>query len=139
MSESISDYPVCIRLPIQWGDQDAFGHVNNTIPVRWFESSRIAFLERIQLMHDGRYGPILAAVTANYSHQLHYPDEVVVGARIQRIGNTSMTIDHAVFSQQQQRIAVTGHSVVVMFDYRDQVTIPVSAEAKKKISQLESR
>ena len=26
-----------VTLPVQWGDQDAFGHVNNAVPLRWFE------------------------------------------------------------------------------------------------------
>ena len=43
--DELADFPVVIALPVQWGDQDAFGHVNNTIPIRWFESSRIAYLE----------------------------------------------------------------------------------------------
>ena len=25
----LADYPVSIALPVQWGDQDPFGHVNN--------------------------------------------------------------------------------------------------------------
>ena len=74
MDDTIPGFPVCIQLPIQWGDQDAFGHVNNTIPVRWFEVVSHRLLERIDSMHDGRYGPILASVTADYQHQLHYPD-----------------------------------------------------------------
>jgi acyl-ACP thioesterase len=30
----LAAYPVAV--PVQWGDQDAFGHVNNTVPLRWF-------------------------------------------------------------------------------------------------------
>jgi len=26
-----ADFPVWITWPVQWGDQDAFGHVNNTV------------------------------------------------------------------------------------------------------------
>jgi hypothetical protein len=38
-------YRSFIQLPILWGDQDAFRHVNNTLPIRWFECARIAYLE----------------------------------------------------------------------------------------------
>ena len=38
----LESFPVVIRFPVHWGDQDAFGHVNNTVPLRWFESARIA-------------------------------------------------------------------------------------------------
>ena len=36
----LADFPVVIRLLIQWGEQDAFGHVNNLSAIRWFESAR---------------------------------------------------------------------------------------------------
>ena len=42
-------WPVTIELPVQWGDMDSFGHVNNVVYLRWFESARIAYGNRIGL------------------------------------------------------------------------------------------
>ena len=36
-----------LRIGVAWGDMDALGHVNNTVYLRWFESARIAWWERI--------------------------------------------------------------------------------------------
>ena len=36
------NFPVVITWPVQWGDQDSFSHVSNTVYFRWFESGRIA-------------------------------------------------------------------------------------------------
>ena len=72
----LSDYPVIITLPILWGDQDAFGHVNNTLTIRWFESARIAYMEQgfpASMRSSEGAGPILAAIRCNYRRQLHYP------------------------------------------------------------------
>ena len=44
---ALAGYPLVIDWPVQWGDQDAFGHVNNTIYFRWFETVRIEYFERI--------------------------------------------------------------------------------------------
>ena len=46
---ALAGFPVVVSWPVQWGDQDAFGHVNNTIYFRWFESGRIAYLKRLGL------------------------------------------------------------------------------------------
>ena len=57
----LDGFPVVITLPVQWGDQDAFGHVNNTVYVRWLESARIAYGERVglaRLMAAERIGQI---------------------------------------------------------------------------------
>ena len=45
-------YPVALEVPVAWGDVDAFGHVNNTIYFRWFESARMAHFERVGLPVD---------------------------------------------------------------------------------------
>ena len=39
----LAGFPVTINLPVLWGDQDAFRHVNNIVYLRWFESARIAY------------------------------------------------------------------------------------------------
>ena len=92
----LTDYPVVISWPVQWGDQDLFGHVNNTVYFRWYESSRIAYLDRIgvsDMMERERVGPILAAICCNYRRQLNFPDTVEIGSRITRIGRSSADDD----------------------------------------------
>ena len=61
---------------MHWGDQDAFGHVNNIIPHRWFESARIALFGRIGLLElrkEQGIGPILAATSCDYRRQITFP------------------------------------------------------------------
>ena len=89
----LADFPVVIRFPVHWGDQDAFGHVNNTVPHRWFESARIALFGRIGLLDlrkEQHIGPILAAVSCDYRRQINFPDTVQVGIRVARIGRSSI-------------------------------------------------
>ncbi len=82
-STSLAGYPVVITLPVLWGDQDAFQHVNNTVYLRWFESARIVYGERVgltALMKDQNIGPILASITCHYRRPITYPDVVLIGA-----------------------------------------------------------
>jgi acyl-CoA thioester hydrolase len=139
---ALADYPVAIRLPIQWGDQDAFGHVNNTVAIRWFESARVAYLDAgglDHLMSRGGLGPILASINCNYRKQLGYPDIVHIGARVTRLGRTSMTMQHAVFSEKLGAIAADGESVVVVFDYDAQRPVRIPPDIRASIEQLENK
>ena len=125
----VSEHPSVMSLPILWGNMDAFQHVNNTASIRWFESSRIRLLEHPELsgvLKAHGLAPILASVSCNYRRQLRYPETVHVGSKVSRLGNTSLAIQHAVVSEQQDCIASDGHSVVVCFDYKTQrpVRIP---------------
>lgn len=138
----LADYPVAIRLPIQWGDQDAFGHVNNTVYFRWYESARIAYFEQSGLeavATAAGLGPILANITCNYRLQLNYPGAVWIGARITRIGRSSMDMDHIIVSEQLQRVAAEGDSVIVMFDYKSNTPCPVPPAAREAISRTEGK
>ena len=95
------ELPIVVALPVQWGDQDAYQHVNNTVYFRWFESARIAYTRRLglgEMMRERKVGPILAAISCDFRRQIAFPDTVHVGSRITRIGRTSFALDHALVS-----------------------------------------
>ncbi|MSR58521.1 MAG: acyl-CoA thioesterase [Planctomycetaceae bacterium] len=140
LTRQLAGFPVLCTLPIQWGDQDAFGHVNNTIYLRWFESARIAYGNQVglsQLFERQKIGPILAAVQCNYRRQLIFPDTVHIGARITKIGRTSLVMEHRVVSETLKTIAAEGDSTVVMFDYAAQKPVPVSLALRQAILEIE--
>lgn len=91
------------------------------------------------LIESGGVGPILASITCNYRKQMNYPDTIQVGARISRIGRSSMTMEHAVFSEQQNTITADGHSVVVVFDYANNRPTRVPDDIRQAIEQLEGK
>ena len=135
----VSEYPSTMSLSILWGDMDAFQHVNNTASIRWFESSRIRILEHpdlsIVLEAEG-VAPLLASVSCNYRRQLRYPDTVHIGSKVSRLGNTSLTIQHAVVSEQQDCIASDGHSVVVCFDYKTQRPVRIPDKLRDAVERM---
>jgi acyl-CoA thioester hydrolase len=136
----LADFPVVITLPVQWGEQDAFGHVNNAVYFRWFESSRIAYLDRAglsALMECEKIGPILAAIGCNYRQQLKFPDTVDVGSRITHIGRSSMKMANVLYSRARSAAIADGESTIVAFDYRAQRPVPVPQEIRDAIAALE--
>lgn len=136
----IEDFPVTIRIPVWWGDQDAFGHVNNTIFLRWFESARIAYTTKLglpELYQTRRIGPILASLTCHFRRQIRFPDEVDVGARIDRIGRTSLTMSHIVVSREGRAVAAEGTSTIVLFDYENHQPVPVPDEIRVLLREIE--
>lgn len=118
--DALHNFLTITPIAVQWGDQDAMGHVNNVVYFRWFESARIDFLDRLQSqvqMDKAGIGPILASIDCNYRRQLHFPDILHVGSRISKIGRSSIGIAHAIYSERLQAIAADGASVIVVFDY----------------------
>ena len=140
--ELLKDYPIILTLPILWGDQDAFGHVNNVVYFRWCESARVAYLNDTglqALMSQANLGPILASIKCDYLRQLNYPDTVRIGARVTRIGNKSVSMEHAIFSDSLQGIVAKSDSVVVLFDYGQQKSCAIPADVRDKIAAVEGK
>jgi acyl-CoA thioester hydrolase len=136
-----ADCPVTVEIPVWWCDQDALGHVNNTVYIRWFETARIAYCEKVglwNLMAIERIGPILAAVHCNFRRQLHYPDTVIVGTKIAQIGRTSLKLDHVVESLHTRTIVADGHCILVVYDYNSQSPTPVPDSMRQAIETLEA-
>jgi acyl-CoA thioester hydrolase len=138
----VQDCPINVTIPVWWGDQDALGHVNNTVYLRWFETSRIAYCERVglwNLMVMERIGPILAAVHCNFRHQLHYPETVRVGTRMARIGHTSLRLEHVVETADNATHVADGYCVLVVYDYNTQKPRSVPATMRQAIEALEGK
>jgi acyl-CoA thioester hydrolase len=142
MKAMLAGYPIVVLQPVQWGEQDALGHVNHVTYFRWYETARIAYFLRIGLMDmhkSERVGPILASVSNNYLRQLTYPDTVHIGARIARIGRSSIAMEHKIVSQKDHAIAAEGTSTIVVFNYQTNKSQPVPAEIRHAIENLEER
>ncbi len=140
VDELLAGYPVVIELPVQWGEQDAFGHVNNVIYFRWFESARIAYFGRIGLMKPedvAQVGPILASSSCDYRRSIVFPDSVRIGIRASRIGRTSIAFEHRIVSLEQRALAAEGTSTTVVYDYAAKRPSPVPDSLRQAIEDLE--
>ena len=133
-------WPTVVELPVLWGDMDAFRHVNNTVYLRWFESSRIAFLHHggvDTLLQQQGLAPILASLQCNYRRQVRYPDRIWVGTRVASIGRTSLRMEHLIYGEQEQAIVADGISVMVVLHYDRQRPTPVPDFLRQEIQRLQ--
>src|SRR2546428_1145055 len=127
MREQLGRFPVSIEVPVAWGDMDSIGHVNNVVYLRWFESGRVAYFDRLHLTRGmGAIGPILARQEIDYRLPLAYPDTVRIDTTVSSIGNTSFALSFRIASRKANRVAAEGRGVCVMFDYRSGAKVPVS-------------
>ena len=136
----LAGFPVTLRWPVAWGDMDALGHVNNTTYFRWFESVRIDYFVRIGWAADlssGGVGPILAQTSCTYRAPLVFPDEVVLGALVEDVGEDRFTMRYRVVSQRLGRVAADGEARVVSFDYGAGTKVALPEGVRAAIADLE--
>lgn len=135
----MKDYPITVRFPVHWGEMDALGHVNHTRYPVWMETARLMLFERIGLLAEGKssLGPILVNMNINYRAPVHFPAELICGTRISRIGNTSFTMEYVVaHAESVDQIVADGTTVIVLYNYADERTVPVPVELKAAMEAL---
>ena len=141
MNELLAQCPVVIEIPVAWGEMDSFQHVNNVVYLRYFESARVAYLERLKLieyMNETGVGPILGSVQCRFKIPLTYPDTVSVGTRVSKVEEDRFVMEYYVVSHKHQKIAAEGEGVIVSFNYRENVKAPLPEDVKQRIAALEA-
>jgi acyl-CoA thioester hydrolase len=140
MEELLAGYPVVLDVRVAWGEMDALRHVNNVAYFRYFESARIAYLEKAGLyesMKETGIGPILASIQCKFKIPLTYPDTVSVGTRIPRIEEDRFLMEYRAVSRKAQAVAAEGECIIVTYDYRENKKTHLPEEVKKRILSME--
>ena len=122
-----------VSLEVAWGEMDALGHVNNIRYHAWVEAARIALFRKLgmSVLPGDPVGPILARIENDYLEPVEYPARVTVGMRAERVGNSSLTLEHAIWhAGAPDRVVARGRAVVVLINYASQETIRVPDEIR---------
>ena len=133
--------PFTIEQAVAWGEMDALGHVNNAVYLRWFETVRFHYFERIGLnAHHAveKVGPILARATIEFRAPVVFPDRLLVSTSVVRLGNSSFDMYNRAFSLGQQRLVAEGEAVIVIVDYRVQKSTSIPPVIRAAIEALEA-
>ena len=133
-------FPVRLVLPVQWGEMDSYGHVNNAVYFRWFESARMEYFRRLgwpELEREAGVGPILHSTRARFRAPLEWPDEVEVATRVVDVEADRFTMLYEVRSRRLERLACEGSGLVVAYDYRAGAKAALPEPIRRRISELE--
>jgi acyl-CoA thioester hydrolase len=139
---SLDAFPVVVRLPIQWGELDAYGHVNNTVYLKWFEAARAVYAARVgvEVIPGTRgVGGILTSVACKYLRPLGFPGVVLVGVRISRMSLGSVTLECRIVDAQTGVPAADANCDVVFHDYAAGRLTPIPDPIRAAVEQLEGK
>ena len=116
------------RQPVVWGEHDQYQHVNNAHYIRWFESARMRWIERMSrtlspeiasnLVRGRGVGIILASTYCRYRRPVTYPDTVVIGqAALPMKFADRVTVRSQAYSVAQSAIVAEADFECVAYDY----------------------
>jgi acyl-CoA thioester hydrolase len=139
--ERLAGYPVAVRIPVQWGELDAYGHVSNVVFFSYFESARVRYLERcgfIESYDRHKIGIILHSTACRFRQRLFYPDTALVGARAADLGTDRFAMAYEIISEASGSTVAEGEATLVSYDYNTREVVPIPEHVRAAIQELES-
>jgi len=132
----VDNYQVVVPVQVRFRDIDALGHVNNAVYLNYCEQARLEYFRRLGLARRaGNLPVILARAEVDFRHPTRLEQEVRVGGRIVRLGESSFIMEHRI--EADGVLAAEVKAVLVSFDYQTARPAPIPAEMRTRIAQFE--
>ncbi|WP_236863965.1 acyl-CoA thioesterase [Brevibacterium daeguense] len=136
MSETIDDFPIRTYDKLRYSDTDKQGHVNNAVYSTFFESGRVEFIDQAHQAAGHRDSEfVIAQLTIKFLQETHWPGMVEVGSRVQRVGNSSLVVEQALFNDE--RLCATAESVIVQINTQTRRPQPFDEDMRQYFSGLQ--
>jgi acyl-CoA thioester hydrolase len=112
------DFRIWRKVTTRWADNDAYGHVNNTVYYEWFDSAVNAWMVEQGMLDIARGDPIALVVETRCSYfaPLAFPQDVEVGLTVAQLGRSSIRYRLGIFAAGQGAAAAQGEFVHVVVD-----------------------
>ncbi|WP_454735285.1 acyl-CoA thioesterase [Cupriavidus necator] len=117
-AESRSAYPYFQPITTRWMDNDVYGHVNNVVYYSYFDTVVNSYLIRQGVLdiESGSTIGLVIETQCNYFSSLSFPETVVAGLRVARLGTSSVRYEVGLFSGDDELAAAQGHFIHVYVD-----------------------
>lgn len=122
----------------RWMDNDIYGHVNNVVYYSYFDTVIARYL-----MEEGGLDPWRGEVVGfavesgcRYFRPLAFPDRVVAGLRVARLGNSSVVYEIGIFRNEEEEACAAGRFVHVFVDRRSERPVPLPAGLRRALARL---
>lgn len=133
-----SDFKAWRRMTTRWADNDAYGHVNNTVYYEWFDSAVNGWMVEQDMLDIAKGDPIALVVETRctYSAPLEFPQPVEVGLAVIELGRSSIRYRIGVFAESADTAAAEGEFVHVVVDRRNRRPVEIPGEWRTRLSRI---
>ena len=122
----------------RWDDNDIYGHLNNNVHFRMFDTTINGFLLKNNLLSIKNSKNIYLVVKTNctYFEKISYPERVDVGIRISKLGNSSLIYKIGIFRKNSYFASASGKFVHVNVLKRDCKPISIDLKSREKFMKI---
>ena len=132
-------YRVFRTITTRWMDNDQYGHVNNVVYYSWFDTAVNAHLIEQGVLDTAKSEVIglVVETQCQYFESLAFPQAIEAGIRVAHMGSSSVRYEVGLFAEGAPMTAAKGHFVHVYVDRATQRPVPLPANLKQVLEQLQ--
>jgi len=133
-----AQFKVWQKFTTRWADNDAYGHVNNTVFYQWFDSAVNGWLVGEGLLDIQAGNPIalVAETRCSYLAPLEFTQDVDVGLAVAKLGASSVRYSIGVFAQGADIAAAQGEFVHVLVDRMSRRPVDMPADWRSALMSI---
>ena len=122
----------------RWNDNDIYGHLNNVIYYELFDTAVNKWLIKNNLVDikNGNNIGLIVQSGCNYFSSFEYPEDIEVGIRVTKIGNSSVRYEVGLFKPNDDLASADGFFIHVYVDRVSNKPINLDYEFKKKLDTI---
>src|SRR4051794_13906161 len=99
----------------------------------YFDLARTEYHRHLGRLHFGDVDFAMRAVTVEYVAGARFDDLLEVFVRVERIGNTSITYDHAAYRTEDDALMATAKATLVCIALDERRAVPVPHAFREQI------
>lgn len=119
-------------------DNDIYGHVNNALYYAFFDTAINEYLIAAGGL-DITAGTVMAFAVESqcqYLRPLAFPEQLDIGLRVGKLGNSSVRYELAIFKQSEVLAAAIGYFVHVFVDRETQRPVSLPPQIRTALERL---
>ena len=133
-----ADYAHFTAIATRWGDNDAYGHVNNVVYYAYFDTAVNQHLIDRGVLDLAR-SPTIGLVVdtgCTFFSAMAFPDTVHVGIKLAQLGKSSVRYEIGVFRNDADLASAVGRFVHVYVDRASNRPVPIPDAVRAVLQPL---
>ena len=122
---------------VGFSDTDAQGVVYYGRYMPYFDLARTEFHRHLGRVHRGSVDLAMRAVTVEYVAPARFDDLLEVFVRVERIGTTSITYDHAAYRTEDDTLMASAKATLVCIALAERKAVPVPQAMRAQIESFQ--
>lgn len=133
------NYPVFRTISTRWMDVDSYGHVNNVEYLSFFDTAVNGWYLDNDLidMVNGQEIFLVVETQCQYLGEIKFPDSIHAGIRVEKIGNSSVNYELALFRNDEKKACAQGRYVHVLVDRLSRRPIALGNRHRRLLSSAQ--